>query len=210
MSDRIQIQDDIEELIHHISGMPREQLNSKTRIRADVNIVGLDVEELLHGYFNRFDVNTSHFAYTNYFDIDGWDEGLDVLRPFSHALILLFFPSKRTLLKRSRAQEREITVEHLVRCAVSKIWSHPDDSLERTFSITGFLIFSLITFTSWLTWLFILIVGLGFLLDSTTASLPLFGLLMSGGASWIAVCSLVSNWGWINQKIEGARLVERI
>lgn len=94
-------------IIQRNRGKIKKPLTSATTLQGDLGIDGVDAEEIVTEYFSAFDVENSLFIFEDYFGSEGSN-------PFL-TLVYIFKKSKW----------KEISVGHMVQCALNRQWLLP-------------------------------------------------------------------------------------
>ena len=103
--------------------IPREEIAPESRIVEDLCVTGDPADDVMIAYAKRFDVDMSNYYFLDHFD---W-EGDPIMWGFWLHLACLVSPRVRENLARGEARRAPIRVRHLVHCAETKVWQHPDE-----------------------------------------------------------------------------------
>lgn len=117
---RDEIYDEIVQLSVDLAGAKRDKLTPATRLVGDLGLDGDPAAAFMQAFKERFGVDMERFYWLRYFSDEGWD----MLNP----LIVSFARLQPEFDRRWRAalaEEREITLAHLVTVAEAKAWIHP-------------------------------------------------------------------------------------
>lgn len=176
----------IAELAAGISVIERENIRPESRLLADLRLDGDDAGELINAYAEHFGVDMTDFLWLRYFN----DEGVDIFTPAFVVTFRAISPHFKAKWRAARAQEREITVAHLVDVVGTRRWIHPGTEHARQGP----------EMPAWLA----LIVCWPFLLLSAFGVIALFGLATGAigqislvtGAGVVLAAAMPVWWGW--------------
>jgi len=101
------IYNDIIEIILKNRGKIKKDISLLTTLRKDLGVDGIDGEEIMSQYFDKFNINSSLFIFTDYFGEEHFG--------FSQLYRLVF--GKKL---------KDITIQHLVKCVEEGKWTIPN------------------------------------------------------------------------------------
>lgn len=124
---REEIFEELKALVIAYTGVKPDKVTRESRLLSDFGLDGDDASGFMAAFTNKFDVDMSGFYWLRYFQDEGWS----FLEPSFIAAARLnkgFDERWRAAL----AEEREITLEHLIDVAEAKKWIHPTAEATRT------------------------------------------------------------------------------
>jgi len=115
--------DEVASLLVEQLAIARDEITPESRIVEDLRCDGDDADELMIAYAERFDVDMSNYFFLDHFD---W-EGDSLTWGFWLHLSCLVSRRVREAIARGEARIAPVRIWHLVHCAETKIWQHPDE-----------------------------------------------------------------------------------
>lgn len=126
---RDEIYEEIKTLVIAYAEVKPEKIVPNARLLSDLHLDGDDAAGFIAAFTNKFGVDMSGFYWLRYFNDEGWD----YLAPAVIAGARLH-PDFDRRWRAALAEEREITLEHLVDVAEAKHWIHPNPEAARASS----------------------------------------------------------------------------